>query len=763
MIYNQFELPKQRRPESQWTKKLYIEHANRMIQFLGTKAFHQRNETISDLYRTYSCEKTKKENEADKTITEQYGYELGVDFMVYPLAEMVVDQLVGEYLSLPLRKKTYSINKAAINKRLDEKVKYISEDILRAENKKLEGQLGFKVDTENPEVDLPDNIEVFFSKEYKTLSEELSDDIIVHFLDVKKESRKIKTLLQDFLISEQATGFIDEKDGHPTLVRTRYDETYNDMNPDEEVQTDINIFAHSPYMTLNEILNKYDLKEEEITKVEDVFTSLSSGKLIEDNFSYGKNSTGSAFQNCENGTSYQNWYEGSATHRLRTVKMLWRSRKEIRAKVHINKVTGEKEYTLLKPTDKVRKRDRVEKTTFEVIRYVDMLGPEICLGYGEYKQRLSFIDNKKKVRLPVIHLRGRNTMYSGEIRSVVAKVKPLQDLASQILFELRLAIKANNGRILVYDTSQIPKQFLDTYGKENAINRMLHHIKKDKILLFNSKDKQSRATFNQFTALDLTNKGQTQDLINALMLIEDLARKFVGISKERQGEVDQYQTKGGTDTAVRQSNARTEIYFNPFDEFVQSILDRTLAKSKHIYKAGQVFSYVFGDLMTKFLTIYGEYFNDDIGVYLGNRFKDKRDKDIIDQAAVQALGNATEKELILDLINVLQGDSASESKAILEKGLASLQKMQAESAKAAQEAEQAKQQHEQVLQDKKDQVVRDGHAKDIEVAHIYADNKAFTENEKNQSQELQTAAKLALEAEKSQKEKEKPTPAKAEK
>lgn len=747
MINYQFEIPNQRRSEAQWTKKLYVEHANRMIEFISNKNLSERNEIIAECYRAYSCELTPKQQELNLAVTKQYGFDLGTQYMVYPLAEMIVDQMVGEYLSLPLRKKTYSINKSAINKKLDEKVKYITEEIFREENKKLEGDLGFLPETENPEIELPDNIEEFFAKNYKTVAEELSDDLITHFLDVLKERRKIKTLLQDFLISEQATAFIAEKDGHPTLVRTKFDETYVDLNPDEEIQSDINIFAYFPMRTKNEILNHYDLNPKQLKEVDEVFARLEQNTVLYDNFSFSDDYvTG---QNCKNGTSYKGWHQSdSSSHRVKTLYMTWRSRKEIRAKVHVNNITGEKEYTLLKKDYKLRGRDNVETTTIEVIRYVEMLGPEICLKYGEVEDRMTFIDNKKKVHLPVVHLKGRNTMFSTEIRSVVAKVLPLQALASNILFELRLSIKANNGRVLVYDTSQMPKQFLDAYGTKNALNRMLHHIKKDKILLFNSKDKAARTTFNQFTALDLTNRGQTQDLINALMLVEELGRKFVGLNKERQGDVGQYQTATGTEKAVNASNARTEIYFNPFDEFVQSLLSKMLAKSKFIYKAGQVFNYVFGDMMSKFLTIYQEYFNEDVGLYIGDRFKDKRDKEIIDQAAVRALGNATEKELILDLINVLEAESASESKAILERGLKAFQKLQAENNKMMQEAEQAKQESEKAIQEQKDQVIRDGYANNIEVAKIYANNKTFTEGEKNQSQELQTAAKLELEAEK---------------
>jgi hypothetical protein len=760
-IYNQFELPNQRLPESQWTKKLYLDHANKMIEFIGNKNLGLKNETIAHLYRIYNCELSAKDNKLNESLTKQYGHDLGVKYFIYPLAEMLVDQLVGEYISLPLKKKMYSINKAAINSRLDEKVKYVSEDIFRAENKKLEGELGFKPETENPEIDLPDDIEFFFSKTYKTLEEELSDDIIVHFLDVLKEKRKYKTLLQDFLIGEQATVFIGSKDGHPSITRTKYDETYVDLNPEEEIQTDINVAAHFPYMTKNEILNKYPLEEKTLKKIDQIFEKMNQSQLLDDAFQFSKDGVDrSDFNNCKNGVSYKGWYESNSTHRLRVLKMQWKSRKEIRATVHVDKISGEEIFTLLNKNSKPRKRDNVKKVTIEVIREVEMLGPEILLKYGECKERMSYIDNNKKVNLPVVALRGRNTMFSTEVRSVVAKVEPLQNMASDILFELRLAIKANNGRVLVYDTAQIPKQFLDTYGKKGAINRMLHHIKKDKILLFNSKDKQSRNTFNQFTSLDLTNRGLIQDLMNALMLIESLGKKFVGITDERQGEVGQYQTKAGTDRSVIASNARTEVYFNPFDEFFQASINKVIQKAKSVYKTGQTFPLVFGDLMYKFLTVIDTFFNVDIGMYIGDRFKDQRDKQIIDQAAVQALGNASDRELILDLVNVLETEHASESKAILEKGLKAMEKLNSESQKALQASEEAKMAQEDKKMAHEKQIADDRNFNNKEVAIIYANNKTFSDGENNNSKELIAAAKIEsdiLKAEKADLNKEKQT------
>lgn len=753
MNYNQFELPNQNLPESAWTKKYYLEHANKMIQYVGNDTFTELNEKIAKCYRRYSCELSPKEKELNTTITKQYGYEIGVEYMIYPLAEMIVDQLVSEYISVSMRKKLYSINKDAINEKLDKKVRFISEEIFRKENEKMQNELGFVPETENPEIDLPDDIELFFSKSYKTLAEELGDDIVEQFLEVLKEKRKVKTLIQDYLIGERVIASIDEKDGHPTIVRSKYDECYIDINPDEEIQTDINIFATFPFMTKNEILNKYDLNKEDREKLDGIFTKMSNGLLLDAPFSFNASVADTkGYQNCPQGVSYNNWADKNSKNRIRVLRMKWRSRREIRAIVHTDKYTGEEIFKILKPDEKERKRDNVRTATIETVRELEMVGPEMLLSFGESKERITFMDNKKKVLLPVVALIGRNTMYSDEIRSVVAKIAPLQKMASDILFELRLAIKANNGRVLVYDTAQIPKQFLDTYGHKNAINRMLHHIKKDKILLFNSKDKiGSKATFNQFTALDLSNRGQTQDLINAIMLIEDLARKFVGLSKERQGEVGQYQTAQGTDRAVMGSNARTEVYFNPFDEFYQALLGTMLMKSKHIYKKGQVFSYVFGDLKAKFLTMFQEYFNSDLGIYFADRFKNKRDKELIDAAAQQALGNTSDKELLLDLINVLQSESASESKAILEKGLTAFAKLQAENAKSAQAAEEAKMKHEMEKEDRLDARDQAKNQNNIDVANIYADNKTFNENEKRTTEELIAAAKIAQDSAKEEK------------
>lgn len=750
----QFQIPNQRRPETEWTKKLYVEHANRMIHFVGEAHLTEKNNKIAECYRAWNCELSANEEKVIKSVQEQYGSNLGVEYSIYPLAEMVVDQLTGEYLSVEIAKKVFAINKDAINKKLDTKLNYIMEDIFREQHEKMKVEDNVELTTDNPEIELPDDVEEFFAKNYKTHEEELGDDLSKQYIDVLGGKHRVKTLLQDYLIGEQCTGFITEKYGHPYIERAKYDECYVDLDPDSEIHNNVNIFAFFPFKTQNEILNEYDLDDKQRKKVEDMFQTLGHSRFLDHPFSFNSKNmeTTSVYQNCEKGVSYRGWYEENITHRLRIMKMHWKSRKEVKVIVYKNKFTRKENYKILKPGQKPRKRDTVKTISVEVERFVHMLGPELCLDYGISQPRMTYVDDKKTVVMPVVALRGRNTMYSNTVRSVVARVIPLQRMASDILFELRLAIKANNGNILVYDVSQIPKQFLDTYGKKGAINRMLHHIKKDKILLFNSKDRNSRATFNQFTSLNLTNKGQIQDLVNAMMLIETLALKFVGMSPERLGESQKYQTATANERAVLGSTARTEIFLNPFDNFVKNLLDRMFMKAKHIYKKGDVFPVVFGDLKQKFLQITENFLMVDLGMFMGDRYKERRSKEIIDQAATQALGNAQDKELILDLINVLDADTASKSKAILEKGLkalAELSKSNQEQLKAIEDAKikdnETQREHEMSLQELKNEGLE-------AVAKIKANADIAKNKDDLTSKEIIEAARLENERLKQEKE-----------
>jgi len=741
-----FELPDQAIPDSKKDMKWHMNHGNSMVMYLNKSAVKNkngylgRNSAIRDLELQYLAEPIDRE-----TLTKPYGFESGQDYSVYPLIEGIIDDIVGKYLSRPLKRKLYSINRKSINSILDTKMDYVVESLLREVNEKLSKQAGVDIETPNPDLELPDDIEEFFSKSFKTNEEELGDDLITQFLEVNKYKNKIKYALTEYLYGDTCALNLDVKNGHPSLEYCRYDETYYDVDIEKEVQDDMEVFATFKRYTQNEIYNNFILSKKQKDKVKQRFAEADSGDIlmdeIQDRYAGGFDGV---FQNCSKGVSYKGWIDENThdTKRLRVLSMKWKSRRQIRSKKYTNK-KGETRITLLPEKYKERSGDDITIDEIETIHHVKMLGPEIMLSYGELEERNSFIDAPAKARISSVGLIGKTYLKGSKIRSVAAKLKGLQRLASDMLFQIEDVVNSIDGKVLLYDAAQTPKHFIDTYGPENAINRVLHDAKKDNLVVINSKDKGSRNTFNQFSSYDLSNRGKLKDLTEGLMLVEDLSRKFVGLTKESQQGGEKYQTATGVNHSIIAANNRIEVIYEPFDALMGEVLNKYLAKAKHVYPESKAFPIIFGDNQTKFLTISKEFKNNsDLGVYIGDTSKDIRDKQAVDMGTQQLLGTVQDISMVKELINVLQADSATEANGILDRAMAQLEKKQAEANEAAQANEEANRQAEAQKLEQEAQKHKEQLQNNIDVANIYNQGKINSDGMKVDADLRKTAATL---------------------
>lgn len=741
-------LPDQTIPESQKTEEWHMSHITQYASFSLSHSYNDEKTNMLKYFRAYNCELNEEEQKKIKSITCPNGTDLGVEYIVYPLIQNKIEQVVGEYLLRPIRRKAYVIDKKSKNAKFEEKLKMVSEEIMRDLTKKMQDDLGFEPETENPQVDLPADIEEFFEKDFKMLAEEVADNLLALFLDVRKEKQKLPQLFIDYCITDRCHGILDKKHGHTTLRKVHPLDADYDIDPYKVVQDNHEYFFENYYLTENEIYNSFTLTTKQKEEVKEMFNALTQPQEgDQDSEALGVTS------------KYDGWYQTSnKVNRLRIVNAMWKSRKRVSIKISENKKTKEKVYRKLKDETEIRKKDTVKHIDGEMPRFCIMIGPNICLDYGLMEQRYSSKENPYECKLPVLSIIRDNTTGTSHIKSVAAKLYQLQEIASEILFEIRLALKsAGNSRVLVYDAAQTPKAF-SKGGYENGLNRVMHHIKRDKLMIINSAEKKSnKHTFNQFTSLDLSQKGAIQDLFNGLAIIEDLAAKFVGISPEREGQIGQYQTATGTDKAIRGSTARTEIIYTPFDQFVQSVLEAVLLKAKHDYEEGEVIQYIFGEMKTKFMKIYKDFFDSDFGLYLSDGRKDKEAQERIDAAAEMALSNAggSAPELIMGLIEVFEGETAVEKKAVFQRMVNSLEKLKQESQEAAAQEAQAKAEAEQAIRDQDMLKAREGNETEKEVATIYANNKIAADNVKANSAEMIKAAELEVEREKQQSNKEK--------
>lgn len=728
MSENIFSFPDQTIPEKKKTPEWHRQHAIGYVRARSSSYYQDKKSVIEKLYRAYLCVMDPEEEKLLKTpVTNPEGINLGVEYQVYNLIEQKVEQLVGDYLDRPLKKKAYVLNRKAQVRKLDAKIDMMSEAIFRELNKSFQEQYGVDLETPNPEMEIPEDAEEFFSKNYRDAAEEVADDLVDKFLLVDKNAEAIPGILTDYLISEEChariifeDGIMKWRKGHPLDVDCDYD-------PETIVQDDHEFYVERKYVTENEMLNRYKLSKEEKETVKAYFATLlefKSGNLSK-NFSGG-----SVIDD-------KGWYlEDNGTFRIAVVEMIWKSRKEIRAKV-TKDAEGNPIQSLLSDNDRFRKGDIKKVVDIEMPRHVCMAGPDIILSYGLEEHRNYRVGDKKKCYLDVVSLVRQNSIGARANRSVAAKLYKMQSWASEILFELRLAMRQNEGKVMIYDTAQTPRQYLKAANKRiSPLNQVKHHIKKDKIVYINSKENKNSYSFNQFQTLDMSNDKVISNLMEGLMLIEDVSDRMIGLNDGRQGNAGQYSTATNIESQRKASFSKTEIYYRPFDHFIRACLERMLMKAKKTYKENEFIHYVLGDLRAKFIQIMPEFMDSDIGLYFNDAGKDSQKKQIIDQAAQMTLGNAQTPEMIKSLIDILCEDTAVESRAILDRTVKQLSEIQ----KAREEAQnQAMQQQAQAEQEEKDianQLTKRGQDKDIAVAHIYADNKSETVGQQEKTKKM---------------------------
>jgi hypothetical protein len=172
------------------------------------------------------------------------------------------------------------------------------------------------------------------------------------------------------------------------------------------------------------------------------------------------------------------------------------------------------------------------------------------------------------------------------------------------------------------------------------------------------------------------------------MLIEQQGFMQLGITPQRQGTITASETATGTQTAVNNSYAITEIYFEQFSNYRRRKLQMLLELSQYVEGQGEgdvVKQYTTSDLGRAFIKVNStDLLLKDFGVYLMNSAEQQRKKDLVEQILLK---NNQSMMPLSKLIQTVRLDS-----------LADIQKKLEEQEVEMQKQEQAKQQQAMEMQ-----------------------------------------------------------------
>jgi hypothetical protein len=737
-----YEFPNQNIPESQKDNvEFHMKHIYAFIHNTTTSHYTQRTKDILELsYAIVAKASPKSRQIIESTLTKQYGDDLQVPFVIYPLIEQKLEDAIGYYRLRPLRSKTAVINKTAVNSKLQEIMIRITEAAERHINSEAEAEImsdtGKQVElgSTNPDLEVPDldKIDDFIAN-YRTEVERIGETVLDYILNAKGEKEKIYLAAEFFLAFGDCALFIDEKNGNPSLYVPHPLEYFCDELPTENINSDVEICALDQWFSENEILNKFDLLESERKKLSDLFRGDTEEFRISEDLGLSKQD----FIRNTNGVK-----------KCRVVTVYWKSRRKLEYKEFENKKTKKKGAFKIdgriKERDKKRLIDNEELDVIDVenIRHITMVGPELVLSWGVLKNQITSVGDPRKRFIPFVRIKSDNAMRTGEVRSMAKKLLFLQEFASEILWELRFSIRQIDGNVLMYDTSMFPKELFGDFNRRGnsankAMDKIMRLLKKERIMLVNTKDKRSNGYAN---SINVSQKGRMSDLMQMFALIEQMADKICGIPSQKANQV--YQKATVAELQAQNTTSRLEEYFGIFESGLEKALNYLTAKGQQLYKKNDILSFIGGDGAQKFIEITEDWANDDLGVKFVNNRKDYESKNNIDQMATRIMSTTDKIEVMIAMLDVLDSENYEEAKGLLlryqkqaaEEAQVAQQAMQ-EQAKAAQEAQQAE------IQNENEQKALD-RQNNIDVAMINHNSKAELESMKIKNENYRKAADI---------------------
>lgn len=223
---------------------------------------------------------------------------------------------------------------------------------------------------------------------------------------------------------------------------------------------------------------------------------------------------------------------------------------------------------------------------------------------------------------------------NGRSQSVVDLLKPYQVLVNAFYNQAYHVAQKNNGKFFIMGASLLPN-IKDWGGEEAQEKFMTIATNLGLAVVDDSTTAQTQSMQYGLKVMDMDESDRIQRLINLAMLIEQQGFMQLGITPQRQGTIQASETATGTQAAVNNSYAITEIYFEQFSNYRRRKLQMLLEMAQYVESRGKgdvVKQYTTSDLGQAFIKVNAtDLLLRDFGVYLTNSGEQVRRKELVEQ------------------------------------------------------------------------------------------------------------------------------------
>ena len=241
----------------------------------------------------------------------------------------------------------------------------------------------------------------------------------------------------------------------------------------------------------------------------------------------------------------------------------------------------------------------------------------------------------------------------GRAVSLVDRCKNYQYLYNIMWDRLNKAIATNYGKIFELDLAKVPENW--------EIEKWLHFAVVNKIAVVDSfKEGNHGAATGKLAGGFNTSGGRAIDMetgqyiqmhIQMLEFIKNELGEIAGVTRQREGQINNSETVGGVERSVNQSSHITEYWFNTHEKFKLRALSAFLETAKIALKGNnKKVQYILDDLSIQMLNIDGDEFCEaDYGLVCSSSSKTTELEQNMKQLAQAFMQNGGSMSTVMDI------------------------------------------------------------------------------------------------------------------
>ena len=674
--------PKQNIPESQKNEEWYRKNIYYGLSLYQSPSAIAQRDLMNRNWRVYQGDIGEDEfnylmypeGNADPTLTVQ------AIFRNYQLAFPLIQQRIGEYVSQKINVSVEIINREAVLSKQERKAAIMAEKIAKKAIVDIEKQLGIQIPVEERSLGLPDDLKKLEQMKIREAAEDFMLNGINYLMTNYDFKEFVKKGLESYLITGGFLGINRRVNNDPIPERVMPQDAFVMMKSDDDDVRWGDGWLTMRWLSIPSILDSYQLTDKQVDELE----KLQNMTASEFNSLYVQNS------NWYDGFGIDYFYRniGQEDAKVLVVEMEWRSLSHMYIKKSKNKFDDDSYfYKKITEEDYVdlskKKKDELEKVPFYDLREATMVGHQMLLKHGRVKDQFRS-ERYGYGRVP-LQLYG---VQKNPMLALMTILAPLQIEYSIGWFHIERLLAQAGGKAIELWMHNKPSGWSNEKWLFHARHKglIVREWTEDKGMLSDERGMQQ--------AIDLGLSSSLQYLIQYVGLIEQTAYRLVGTNPAAQGFLRGDELVGNVQANLVQSATSAAPIYYDIKRAVEMSLNDAADKMKTWWKEGDVKVWL-GDKEIIPMEVTSDMANYEYGIFVKNDASDEKAiqrLEALSQLALQSGG----AEFIDVLMEMEEGQNASEKRAIVKKGMSEIRKqqqqMQQEQMATQQAMAQAKQQ-----------------------------------------------------------------------